>query len=67
MARYELFLQILNTKVLEKSEYFGQYGKITKTVVNKGNAYNPGGPNGPSYSAYLTFENDIEASIAILV
>ena len=53
--------------MLEKSDYFGQYGKITKVVVNKSNAYNPSGPNGPSYSAYLTFSNDIDASIAILV
>jgi hypothetical protein len=58
--------QIAHENILTKSEYFGQYGKITKIVVNKGNAYNPDGPNGPSFSAYITFSNDIEASTAIL-
>jgi len=53
-------------KTLGSFEYFGQYGKITKIIVNKNNAYNPTSINGPSYSAYLTFSNDIEASIAIL-
>lgn len=54
-------------KTLEKFEYFGQYGKITKTIVNKSNVYNAHGPGGPSYSAYVTFSNDVEASTAILV
>lgn len=38
-----------------------------KTVVNKGNAYNAGGANGPSYSAYITYSNDVETAVAILV
>jgi len=54
-------------KILEKFEYFGQYGKVTKVIVNKSNVYNAHGPGGPSYSAYISFSNDIEASIAILV
>ncbi len=49
-----------------RQEYFGQYGSITKLVVNKNKAYNPLGPNGPSYSAYITFSSDQEASITIL-
>jgi len=52
---------------LEKNEYFGQYGKINKIVVNKGNAYNSASANGPSFSAYITFAKEIEASIAIMV
>lgn len=47
-------------------EYFGQYGHITKMVVNKKKAYNINSPNGPSYSAYVTYAYPYEASIAIL-
>ena len=38
-----------------------------KVVVNKHNAYNPNGPIGPSYSAYITFDNEFDATVAILV
>lgn len=58
--------QIAKMDVLEKFEYFGQYGKVTKIIVNKSNVYNAQGPGGPSYSAYITFSNEVEASTAIL-
>ena len=47
-------------------EYFGQYGSIIKAVVNKNKAYNPTGRNGPSYSAYVSYSQPREASLAIL-
>ena len=62
-----IFIGITMNQTLTKPEYFSQYGKITKIVVNKGNAFNPDGHNGPSFSAYITYSNDIEASTAILV
>lgn len=58
--------KIAKSEVLDKFEYFGQYGKIQKIIVNKNNTYNTTSINGPSYSAYITFSNEIEASIAIL-
>lgn len=54
-------------KILEKPEYFGQYGNIVKIAVNKVHVYNSGTATGPSYSAYITYSNEIEASTAILV
>ena len=54
-------------QILQRWEYFGQYGNVLKIAINKSNAYNPGAPNGPSYSAYITYSNEIEASTAILV
>ncbi len=57
---------LANKEILQKYEYFGQYGTIVKIVVNKSKAYNPNGPNGPSYSAYISYLNAQEASIAIL-
>ena len=36
-------------------------------VVNKDKPFNPKGPNGPTYSAYITYSSDQEASLAILV
>lgn len=57
---------LINEKILEKPEYLGQYGTIKRIVVNKNNAYNSG-VNGPSYSAYVTYSTENEASTAILV
>ena len=51
---------------MSTSSYFGQYGKITKLVVNKNKVYNSSGTNGPSYSAYITYSTPQEASLAIL-
>ena len=57
---------IANKDKLIRYEYFGQYGTIVKIVVNKSKAYNQNSPNGPSFSAYVTFSKPSEASIAIL-
>jgi CCR4-NOT transcription complex subunit 4 len=43
--------KIANKDILLSNEYFGQYGTIIKTVVNKNKAYNTKSLNGPSYSA----------------
>lgn len=53
-------------EILIKYEYFGQYGKIVKIVINKKKAYNQNNPYGPSFSAYVTYSKPMEASIAIL-
>lgn len=58
--------RIANKETLAKPEYFGQYGTITKIVVNKNKAYNQNNPKGPSFSAYITYSRAQEASIAIL-
>ena len=51
---------------LKTYEYFGQYGKIKKLVVNKNKAYNTNGPNGPSYTCFITYSTESESSLAIL-
>ena len=51
---------------LEKYEYLGQYGKILKIIINKKRAYNKNNKYGPTYSAYITYNDPYEASIAIL-
>jgi CCR4-NOT transcription complex subunit 4 len=58
--------KIATKEILQSKEYFGQYGTIIKTVVNKNKAYNSNNPNGPSFSAYITYSKPYEASIAIL-
>lgn len=73
MANINKFLtHIINNfsfckKILSSYEYFGQYGKINKLVVNKNMPYNPNNQKGPSFSAYITFSNEREASLAIYV
>jgi CCR4-NOT transcription complex subunit 4 len=52
-------------QILRRHEYFGQYGRIQKIVVNKTNLYNSTLPNGPSVSAYITFYKKEDASRAI--
>ena len=51
---------------LKSFEYFGQYGKIVKLVVNKNKSYNTNGPNGPSFTCYVTYSDESESSLAIL-
>ena len=51
---------------LTSYEYFGQYGKIVKLVINKNKIYNSNGPNGPSYTCFVTYETEEESSLAIL-
>jgi CCR4-NOT transcription complex subunit 4 len=58
--------RIATNEILQSKEFFGQYGTIIKTVVNKNKAYNSNNSNGPSYSAYITYSKPYESSIAIL-
>ena len=57
--------EIASEEKLKSIEYFGQYGNLTKVVVNTNNVYNAT-RGGPSYSAYLTFNSARESAIAIL-
>ena len=54
---------LANTEKLNKLEYFGQYGKILKTLLT--HKINPD-TNKKSYSVYITYSNEKEASFAIL-
>ena len=51
---------------LKSYEYFGQYGKIIKLVIDKNKAYNSNGPNGPCYRCFITYSSEAESSLAIL-
>ena len=51
---------------LKSYEYFGQYGKIIKLFINKNKTYNSNGPNGPSYTCFITYSTEAESSLAIL-
>lgn len=59
--------KIADKDILTKKEYFGQYGKITKILVNLNKAYNASNSaSGPSYSAYINYSTNQEAALAIL-
>lgn len=58
--------KISNKETLVKKEFLGQYGKITKMLVNSGKAYTSNSNQGPSYSAYITYSTEQEAALAIL-
>eukprot|EP01103_Thecamoeba_quadrilineata_P001907 TRINITY_DN1176_c0_g2_i1.p1 TRINITY_DN1176_c0_g2~~TRINITY_DN1176_c0_g2_i1.p1 ORF type:complete len:1379 (-),score=276.34 TRINITY_DN1176_c0_g2_i1:26-4132(-) len=58
-------LSIAKEETLRKQEFFGQYGKIVKVVVNKNNLYNVSSPHGPSVSAYITYSRRDDALAAI--
>ena len=57
--------EIANEETLVKKEYLGQYGSINKIIVNK-NGYKKNESNYPTYSCYITYEKEIESSLAIL-
>lgn len=57
--------EIANEETLIKKEYLGQYGSIHKIIVNK-NGYLKNESNSPTYSSYITYSNEVEASLALL-
>ena len=57
--------EIANEETLIKKEYLGQYGSIHKIIVNK-NGYMKNESNSPTYSSYITYSNEVEASLALL-
>ena len=54
---------LVSKDLLKSPEYFGQYGKIIKIIINQ--KENPDN-NRKTYSAYITYSNKREASLAIL-
>jgi len=58
-----LALSAAKEETLRKPEYFGKFGKITKTIINRNNIYS--GPQGPSVSAYVTYLQNRDAYSAI--
>lgn len=56
---------IAKEQTLRSLDYFGQYGKIEKLVLNTNHVYNSS-KGGPSYSAYITFATPREAANTIL-
>eukprot|EP01090_Pellita_catalonica_P006087 TRINITY_DN1628_c0_g1_i1.p1 TRINITY_DN1628_c0_g1~~TRINITY_DN1628_c0_g1_i1.p1 ORF type:complete len:770 (-),score=77.51 TRINITY_DN1628_c0_g1_i1:363-2672(-) len=60
-----LALSLAKEDLLNSDEYFGRFGKITKIVVNKNNLYNVNSPGGPSVSAYVTYDVEDDARMAI--
>lgn len=48
---------IATEEILRKPEYFGQYGKISKIVINRN--HNPGDTRRASASAYVTFAHKV--------
>ena len=56
-------LSIAKVSILRKKEYFGQYGKIQRILLN--HKINPE-TNKKLFSVYITYSNEKEASFAIL-
>ena len=58
--------KIAHEHILKEAEFFGQFGKIIKIVVNKKNFLaTSSGSNPPSASAYITFVRKDDAARAI--
>ncbi|KAI6661376.1 CCR4-NOT transcription complex subunit 4 isoform X4 [Oopsacas minuta] len=55
--------RLAEAEVLKRPEYFGKFGKIQKIVINTNTVYH--GPQGPSVSAYVTYQKTEDASKAI--
>ena len=50
-------------QTLAGPEYFSRYGTVTKLIVNPSQPYK----KGHSYQAYVTYTNQLDASLAIVV
>lgn len=48
-------------------DFFGKYGKVTKVVINKRGSTNRKHYHDISYAAHITYEDEISASLAVIV
>ena len=58
--------EIASEKTQSSTEFFGQYGNIKKIILTKDKTYHSKSPQDPTFSAYITYYSDKEASLAIL-
>nr|XP_053635954.1 probable serine/threonine-protein kinase DDB_G0282963 isoform X3 [Cherax quadricarinatus] len=58
-----LSTRLADAETLKKPEYFGKFGKIHKVVINHSTSY--AGAQGPSASAYVTYQRAEDALRAI--
>lgn len=56
-------VRLADAETLKKHEYFGKFGKIHKVVINQSTSY--AGSQGPSASAYVTYQKPDDALRAI--
>ncbi|KAL1117225.1 hypothetical protein AAG570_004552 [Ranatra chinensis] len=56
-------MRLADAETLKKHEYFGKFGKIHKVVINQSTSY--AGSQGPSASAYVTYQKSDDALRAI--
>ncbi|XP_057332683.1 uncharacterized protein DDB_G0283357 [Microplitis mediator] len=56
-------MRLAEADVLKRHEYFGKFGKIHKVVINQSTSY--AGSQGPSASAYVTYQRQEDALRAI--
>lgn len=61
-----LSYKLANKELLQKPEYFGQYGNITKILTNKTKGLNNNTYYENCYSSYIYYSTPVEASLAIL-
>ena len=57
---------ISNEDTLNRPEYFGQYGKVSKIVINRSQVTNSGDPRRASCSAYVTFVHKVRFVMVVL-
>ena len=50
------------TQIVSRNCYFGRYGKVQKSIFTKGKH-----PNKKTHLAFITYENELDAAIAIVV
>lgn len=55
------------TKTLVGKDFFGKYGKVSKVVINKRGNSNRKHYRDVSYAAHITYEDEISASLAVIV
>ena len=57
--------EVASAEILKRHEYLGQYGELDKLSVVR-NGFTGKGQKGPSFSVYITYRTELQASLAIL-
>lgn len=60
-----LSLSLAREEVIRRNDMFGKFGKMLRVLVNRSHPFHADAPGGPSISAYVQYQRDIDAGSAV--
>lgn len=60
-----LSLSLAREEVIRRNDMFGKFGRMLRVLVNRSHPFHADAPGGPSISAYVQYQRDIDAGSAV--